>query len=189
MTPVLLQVSNNETETVLLTVPMSFKAVDGLKAASGRLQMNHMDRGRLHAYRDLEVDLAIYFGGDSEDICLEVTAPKRLIDDLNKGHAPGKCAAVNRATPAWTFESHSSDHLPHDWCQGNQSQPLTFNYEPQADWVVYVKPEGRDLIKLHLMCTSAFLFVLAFVMVAFAALRAASNANKGQQLLQREDFD
>jgi hypothetical protein len=138
--------------------------VRDLVLARGVVFLDHMDRGRLGKYRGMTVELTLNLTVAPSDlrqhqnVCINVAGPRVLLDDLNEGHAPGGCSSVEVGT-AVSFATHSKEHLPANWCSNKTSMELT--YEQQPDWVNYVSAGDRNLIHLHLLCTSAFLFVLA----------------------------
>ena len=67
--------------------------------------------------------------------------------------------------------AHSPDHKPPSWCHQNEKDlPVSLDFEMDfnPDLTLYISPQDKELIHLHLMVTSVFLFaVLAIVIIAF----------------------
>ena len=66
--------------------------------------------------------------------------------------------------------AHSPDHKPPSWCADPQDSKLNLDFEMtfNPDLTMYVSPADKELIHLHLMVTSVFLFaILAAVIIAF----------------------
>lgn len=67
---------------------------------------------------------------------------------------------------------HSPDHKPLSWCLQNPKD-IKLNLELEMDlsnpnFMIYVSAKDKELIHLHLMVTSVFLFaILASVIIAF----------------------
>ncbi|TRY68446.1 hypothetical protein TCAL_15098 [Tigriopus californicus] len=98
-----------------------------------------------------------------QDICMTVTAPVQLIRDLNSGDRPNRNCSLpgveDSPRSGVQFHTHGPDRLPGDWClNGTQ---LTITYESHPEWVVLINETDRDIIDLHMFCTSAFLFAIA----------------------------
>ena len=167
----------NETATEVLDVPMTahYEGITPDSKVKGKVLMNHMDRGRLNMYHGMVLDLTFYFGQKGK-VCLEITGPKQLISDLNLGNKPGECVVPPKKEKEETFAANSKDHLPHQWCANGTAMNLV--YELRPDWIVYVQPRDKDLIKLHMLCTSAFLFVLAVGLIVAALCRMSNNVRK-----------
>ena len=66
--------------------------------------------------------------------------------------------------------AHSPDHKPPSWCAQSEDLNLNLDFEMSfnPDLTMYVSPSDKELIHLHLMVTSVFLFaILAAVIIAF----------------------
>ena len=68
--------------------------------------------------------------------------------------------------------THSSDHKPPSWCQltdpSDFQVDLQFEMPFNPDLTMYVSAQDKELIHMHLMVTSVFLFaVLAVIIIAF----------------------
>lgn len=180
----------SETAAVSLLVPMTADFIRSFRSSvhrggtggniltRGTVLMDHLDRGRLAKYRGMTVEVTLALpaspaaaaaaSGD-EDVCLGVRAPAELLSDLNAGSAPDNCTLPSPSGAAFPFVSHTKDHLPPSWCANGTAMQLT--YEEQPDWVVYLSQADKDLVNLHLLCTSAFLFALGATAIALAAFR------------------
>lgn len=114
-----------------------------------------------------------------QDICMTITAPAQLIRDLNSGDRPSRNCSLPKmdgsSRPEVRFQTHGPDRLPLDWCQ-NGTQ-LTITYEEHPEWVVLINETDRDIIDLHMFCTSAFLFAIA-CSVIFVIFFKGWQANK-----------
>ena len=75
--------------------------------------------------------------------------------------------------------AHSPDHKPPTWCQQNVDDlpvSLEFEMDFNPDLTLYVSAQDKELIHLHLMVTSVFLFgVLAIVIIAFLIRTVTGN--------------
>ena len=78
--------------------------------------------------------------------------------------------------------AHSPDHKPPTWCQQNVDDlpvSLEFEMDFNPDLTLYVSAQDKELIHLHLMVTSVFLFgVLAIVIIAFLIRTMTGNRKK-----------
>ena len=89
--------------------------------------------------------------------------------------------------------AHSSDHKPPTWCQQDQDDlpvSLEFEMDFNPDLTLYVSAQDKELIHLHLMVTSVFLFaVLAIVIIAYLIKTMTGNKNITEVELFKEDLD
>ena len=80
---------------------------------------------------------------------------------------------------------HATDHKPATWCEKNQQDRLVNFHleletlETQPHLTMYVSTQDKELIHLHLMVTSVFLFaILAAVIIAFVVRNVSSSKTK-----------
>ena len=150
--------------------------------AVGQIDMRHLDKGRLGRYHGVFVNLSLTLPQvddrkDQDLICIHIEGPSNLIDELNSGVSPEKChMSDDPAVPKVSFKTHTKQNLPADWCADGSAMTLT--YDAQPEWTVYVTKSDKELIYLHLMCSSAFLFVLAVSVVIVACLRGFTSGVK-----------
>ena len=87
--------------------------------------------------------------------------------------------SANTSEPI-TLLIHSPDHKPAYWCE-RDPQDLLLNLDLEytnPDLTMYVNTKDKELIHLHLMVTSVFLFaILAAVIIAFV-LRNVNSTKK-----------
>ncbi len=198
--------AKNGTGSVSLLVPIATRflrdfhsTTGGAKnkdvIARGNVLMDHLDRGRLAKYRGMNVTLTLSLPAasayeddvDREDACVGLLAPEFLLADLNSGKAPDGCtlpSPADASVRALSFETHTADHLPPDWCSRNGSVAMELSYEERPEWVVHLSRADQRLVSLHLLCTSIFLFALGMLAALVAACRgivrhAAASAAAG----------
>jgi hypothetical protein len=176
------------TSTTSVSVPFSTSFVNDLRSAvgasadihtvmaTGIIRIADMDHGRLGRYRGMKLsvtmalsdpDSAVKSADGTVALCLHVTAPTTLLSDLNSGLTPGNCSMdpwqANDVLHT-SFVTRSRDHTPTpDWC-GNGTD-MTLTYEDHDEWSVYLSTEDRQVINMHLLSMSAFLFALACVVM------------------------
>ena len=141
--------------------------------------MAQLDRGRLAKYHGMEVTLTLSIPGASEGddngddaaACVSVSAPDALLADLNAGGSPPENCSMGSGGDGHllSFSVHTPDHLPHDWCSNGTH--LRLSYKETPDWVVQLSTADRELVARHLLCTSAFLFVLVVMILVYALFR------------------
>ena len=121
----------------------------------------------------------------SSSTCLQVQGPEKLLKNL-----PNQTTCPTVQADPKTLLSHSSDHKPPSWCQnpGDLNLNLNFHMESQhPDLTMYVTPADKELIHLHLMVTSVFLFaILAAVIIGFL-IRTVTNRRKEHVILSQID--
>jgi len=111
--------------------------------------------------------------------CLEVQGPKSLLKHLRMNDTT--CTQQLQGDfKNIALLAHSPDHKPASWCHKSPSDlpvHLDFEMEFNPDLTMYVTAQDKELIHLHLMVTSVFLFaVLAIVIITF--LIKTVNANR-----------
>ncbi len=129
-------------------------------------------------------------------VCLEVRGPKNLLRFLEVNDT---CSSNSRGVGGVQFAHlpmmvHSPDHKPVSWCERHADDiqmNLAFDagdYKPE--WTMYVTAKDKELIHLHLMVTSVFLFaILAAVIIAYIVRNVTSkrkqipNDNRGDHHL------
>ena len=126
----------------------------------------------------------------SSSACLQVQGPKNLLQYLAFNQTT--CPTVQAGSAVTTLLSHSSDHKPPTWCENPQDLKLNLDFNIQKsnpDLTMYVTPADKELIHLHLMVTSVFLFaILAAVIIGFL-IRTVSNRRKEHVMLSQIDTD
>jgi len=125
----------------------------------------------------------------SSSACLQVQGPKNLLQDLAFNQTT--CPTVQAGTTVTTLLSHSSDHKPPTWCENPQDLKVNLDFnmlnKQNPDLTMYVTPADKELIHLHLMVTSVFLFaILAAVIMGFL-IRTVSNKRKEHVMLSQTD--
>ena len=127
----------------------------------------------------------------SSSACLQVQGPKNLLQYLAFNQTT--CPTVQAGTTVTTLLSHSSDHKPPTWCENPQDLKVNLDFnmlnKQNPDLTMYVTPADKELIHLHLMVTSVFLFaILAAVIMGFL-IRTVSNKRKEHVMLSQTDTD
>ena len=115
--------------------------------------------------------------------CLTIEAPLTLLKDLNSSyHLPAECdipkSLLDKEAPRKLL-AHTGDHLPPAWCSQNDSIPLKLDYfQDEPLWTVYITASDKQLINMHLMATSVFLFVLVGIVVLVVFVRVSILSRK-----------
>jgi len=205
-----------------VSVPFSPSFVDDLRSAvgaahdihtvmaNGIIRISDMDRGRLGRYKGMELSVTMALSDPNSaarsadgtvTLCLYVAAPSALLNDLNSGLKPANCS-MEPTFPLQpngvlhtSFATRSRDHAPSpDWCSNGTDMTLT--YEEHDEWSVYLSPEDRQVINMHLLSMSAFLFALASVVMFAFCVRgccvsstSSSAAAKNRQFSSAVDLD
>lgn len=154
--------------------------------AQGQVQVQHLGRGLPVAFRNSVLDITIELENRQPfEACLTVEGPVGLLKNLKNDEE--KCQKQHHENVNTALMAHSPDHLPHGWCQGEADASLTLEFDVvisqknRPDWTVYVSSKDRQLIHLHLMVTSVFLFaILATVIIAIVVRGVAANSRKIQ---------
>lgn len=119
--------------------------------------------------------------------CLDISGPKKLLKNLEQNDTI--CSKKLQNLKQINLQAHSQDHKPVDWCQSDKSVNLDFEMDFNPELTMYVNSQDRELIHLHLMVTSVFLFaVLALVIVAFL-IKSVKSKTKDHHILVMTQLD
>jgi len=183
---------NNDWSNVTLSVQVSeefseafYKNVDHEKSvkATGQVEVKHLGRGIRPEFKNdiLVVSFELPRSYESNpSACLHVQGPASLLKHLDLNDT--SCASESDdELSVMPLLAHSPDHKPPSWCQQSQNDlqvSLDFEMDFNPDLTLYVSPQDKELIHLHLMVTSVFLFaVLAVVIIAYL-IRAMTGNRK-----------
>jgi len=163
-----------------------YKNVDQNKPvkATGQVEVKHLGRGIRPEFKNdiilVSFELPTYQKSASS-ACLHVQGPASLLKHLELNDT--SCSNNEEGDiSVMPLLAHSPDHKPPTWCQQNVDDlpvSLEFEMDFNPDLTLYVSAQDKELIHLHLMVTSVFLFgVLAIVIIAFLIRTMTGNRKK-----------
>lgn len=160
-----------------------FKNVDQTKPvkATGQVEVKHLGRGIRPEFKNDIIRVSFQLPTSEKDAssaCLHVQGPSALLKHLELNDT--SCSEEYEGeTSIMPLLAHSPDHKPPTWCHQNEKDlPVSLDFEMDfnPDLTLYVSPQDKELIHLHLMVTSVFLFaVLAIVIIAFLIRTVSGN--------------
>ena len=128
-----------------------------------------------------------------ENACINIEGPLSLMKDLNSSfQLPKECSIIPQyklpSDSPQELLAHTGDHLPPSWCNQNGSIPIAFEYlEDQPLWTVYIDPQDKQIINLHLMATSVFLFAMVGIIILVIFVKSSfSRKSNFSHRLSRE---
>lgn len=147
-----------------------------------QVQVNHLGRGIRPEFQNDVIIVTFYFTDDKlggkEFIKVE-GSPAFLKHLSNKNSSNFVAPSHDQQKSTVKLLSHSTDHKPATWCQEHPSDSsisLDFQMDYNSDLTMYVSEADKELIHLHLMVTSVFMFaILAIVIIAFLVRNLTSN--------------
>ncbi len=155
--------------------------------ARGSVLAKHMGRGIRPEFHEELIFVTINLPRqldkniNSQVACLQVEGSKQFLKHLEANITTSVCDfnKIQGDYKLVNFLTHSSDHKPASWCK-QEPDDLILNLDFLMDYnpklTMYVTSQDKELIHLHLMVTSVFLFaVLAFVIIAFLIRSVNSN--------------
>jgi len=146
------------------------------------------DMGRQVPHRFKEEHLVLTFALDSAAVdyssnllCVNVNAPKSILENVNSGRdLPENCslhANKNKDSEIVHLPSTSAEYEA-GWCE--DGQVFRLELEPLSSWTVAITRSDQALIHVHLMVTSAFLFVLVGVVLLSVFVRGLFSSKRQQ---------
>ena len=179
--------------SVSLLLPMSAKFAASLQQdqqsalelhreviASSKISLMDMSRAVLPKYHQYNISLLVNLTSstdfndranlDKGDVhaCFHIEAPLALLKDLNSSAIlPKECSISVESRQSYPRKllAHTADHIPPSWCEQDGSTPLKLEYRDEPSWTVYLSPEDKKILNLHLMATSVFLFSLVAILL------------------------
>ena len=180
-----------------ISVPMVVEPIHemdnvGEVIAVSLLKLSDMSRHVPFQYKTEEIVISFVLNPQSKDdhLCVNIDTPKFILNTMQTAPVlPDKCSlATNK--PIANVQSTSGDHIPTGWC--NKGLIFQMAFESHPLWTVFVTPEDQTMIRMHLMVTSAFLFVLvgAILLGIFVkGLLFSKKSASSHQVLQEEEMD
>jgi len=176
----------------------------GRVTAVSVINLHDMGRKVPHEYKSHRIVVSFVLDpAESTDrdptLCLKINAPKFLLKDVNSGrNLPSQ---DNCSLPSEDITVHlpsTSAEYGVGWC--DEGRVFKMELESQPSWTVAINGDDQALIHLHLMVTSAFLFVLVgiillgiFVRGLFATRRiqlsSSGASSSGHQPFRDEEMD
>jgi len=155
-------------------------------SAKGEIQVLHLGRGLPQPFLHDCIVIEFILPPKSEEICLNIKGPKGLLKYLESNETT--CSSPNQDNHDIPLMVHSPDHKPVYWCEKNPKGKLVnfdleieTNMEPEreVELTAFVNGPDKELIHLHLMVTSVFLFaILAAVIIAFLVRNVSPSTKK-----------
>jgi hypothetical protein len=152
--------------------------------ATGQVEVKHLGRGIRPEFKNDVIRVSFELPTSQKSAssaCLHVQGPTALLKHLELNDT--SCSEEYEGeTSIMPLLAHSPDHKPPTWCQQNEDDlpvSLEFEMDFNPDLTLYVSAQDKELIHLHLMVTSVFLFgVLAIVIIAFLIRTMTGNRKK-----------
>ena len=199
--------SQIENVNVSLKLPISAKFMESLQLdknnpnkfknilASSEISLMDMSRAVPPKYHHHTIRVILNLpqsdGSDASDkhnakneafACFNVEAPLSLFRDLNKSMPINHECSIHQnsenSSPRKLL-AHTGDHMPPSWCDQVGASPIQLEYYQEPSWTVFITSEDKQLINLHLMATSVFLFaLLGVIMLVFFVKGFVGNSRK-----------
>lgn len=151
--------------------------------ARGKISMNKLGR-HLSRYENQNITLTFEISKASQSkqnefVCMYVQGPKLLLADLNSGLAPQNCSqnlARNLTKVHLNYHSQDDAVVP-NWCDSlaRNETPMVLEFVEQPDWSVFVSPRDKEMMQLHLLVTSVFIFAVLLTVVLGIVIRTTAS--------------
>lgn len=145
-----------------------------------QVEVKHLGRGIRPEFQNDVILVTFYFDqSKAGQDCLQVQGPESLLKHLKANNSTTPAVLESKGSTPKNLLSHSADHKPASWCSQNPQDSiltLDFRMDYNPDLTMYVSDADKELIHLHLMVTSVFMFaILAIVIIAFLVRNLTSN--------------
>ena len=162
------------------------------------VKFSDMGRTVPHKYKGQVMVLTFALAEQQKALCIQVNAPASILLDVSGSReAPDNCSLPSGGEKKRQLHSASMDHVPLGWCDEGLVFQMALESHQQPEWTVMVSGEDQARIHIHLMVTSAFLFVLVGAILLgifvrgllFSSRRISSSLSQPHQPFKdEEDF-
>jgi len=134
-----------------------------------------VEDGEPSLMEDIDDEVA---GDRTQNVCVLLSAPTAILGDLDMSkQKPENCTLPTaKLSKTVEFVTHSKERLPHEWCSDANDTRMTLTYELQPVWAVVVSDDDKQIMRMHLFATSAFVFLAAAVVLITTAWRSRTKA-------------